>query len=1186
MKQTASHLIVLYLLLCPFISFSQQGRTLDSLQLVSLYNSTCNQGCTLNWDFSQSIDTWEGVVLVNDRVKEILLQSKGLNGNIPDLQLPYLTFLHLRENSLTGSVPDFTNMGNLRWLSLGGNQLIDTVPNFTNFPNLIGLYLWENNLTGEIPNFNNLPNLRYIQLQNNQLQGTIPNFTNLPKLKDLVLSWNFLEGEVPIFDSLPELTELYIFDNNLVGALPDFSHLDNLEILDLSSNGLTGRIPNYNNPKLTTIDISGNEISGQIPNFNLPNLTVIDFDFNNLSGFIPDFDSTNLRLIYLASNELTGHIHSFDNLPNLESLTLYSNKLSGIIPNFNLPYLKTLYLYGNRLSGQIPDFENLDSLKYLYLNENKLSDTIPKFNLPNLETLRLQGNELTGSMPEFNNMPKLKTLDVSYNKLSGTIPKLAALFNLNKLYLRNNKFSFDDIEYAKTNHGHLTFFNYSPQFHGTIQSNLVQIGNSIILRLSDTLSGNNNDNILYQWKQNDNILQGNIDSTYTIDSLQLHQVGKYTLHMTDTTRVSDLEIISEPIYVYVKGYDLYGEPVVYNQLMLEFQSREEKNDYENEFLFPNAGILADSCSCNRLFYLWEFPNDTIALQVLLDVSTKTQNQSGKAKVNGGLNNKFQLSLSAPGVGWTWSENYDENYPDSVLVYVLDSGLDTMGWEADKYLIANAPIDTCHNIFDFGYNYADTLTSITKGAPDEIGHGTFGVRSITEGLPDDINIKIVPLKLFDNIGQATLFNFICGLYHAIDHDANIINISAGYSGEPSNILEDAIALAQEKNQHIVVAAGNDGKNNDSTPHYPGYYAGPFYKKDEFGQGEWVHYDNVRSVASISPKDVLSDFSNYGKNRVTLAAYGEDMAGYSTMGKNISLSGSSVATFYVTKQLAVEIAKNKNRTYRTIWQNFETSSLRDCPSITELTRTGKCLDINLNEVYGDFKVLLEGAYDTLNQNMQATLNTERYILPGQFNNTMFDHTTATQPYNIAPFHYSGKEAVPNSFENYPTGVVDWILLSLRTDITSETEVVRTAAWVTKNGRIQLLKPLFDAIPTVYDSVYVVIEHRNHMAVMSPEKIPIAGNIISWDFTQQDSYTGEDTGTGQIQLHPNVWTMITGDGSQINDNGYDINADDKAIWQSYNGNFGKYLPADYNMDGDINGADKIFWQRNNGKFSSVPR
>jgi len=78
----------------------------------------------------------------------------------------------------------------------------------------------------------------------------------------------------------------------------------------------------------------------------------------------------------------------------------------------------------------------------------------------------------------------------------------------------------------------------------------------------------------------------------------------------------------------------------------------------------------------------------------------------------------------------------------------------------------------------------------------------------------INMKVVPLKVFDKNGRGTLFNFVCALYHAIDHDADIINISAGYSGQASGILEEAIALAHSKGQFIVTATGNEGLNIDS------------------------------------------------------------------------------------------------------------------------------------------------------------------------------------------------------------------------------------------------------------------------------------------------------------------------------------------------------------------------------------
>jgi len=60
----------------------------------------------LNWDFAQPVHTWEGIVLENNRVREMELNTVGLSGSVPNLNLPYLKQLYLGDNNLTGPIPD------------------------------------------------------------------------------------------------------------------------------------------------------------------------------------------------------------------------------------------------------------------------------------------------------------------------------------------------------------------------------------------------------------------------------------------------------------------------------------------------------------------------------------------------------------------------------------------------------------------------------------------------------------------------------------------------------------------------------------------------------------------------------------------------------------------------------------------------------------------------------------------------------------------------------------------------------------------------------------------------------------------------------------------------------------------------------------------------------------------------
>lgn len=209
-------------------------------------------------------------------------------------------------------------------------------------------------------------------------------------------------------------------------------------------------------------------------------------------------------------------------------------------------------------------------------------------------------------------------------------------------------------------------------------------------------------------------------------------------------------------------------------------------------------------------------------------------------------------------------------------------------------------------------------------------------------------------------------------------------------------------------------------------------------------------------------------------------------------------------------------------------------------------------------------LEGAYNLLAGNMENALETQE-VLP------------QNQPYNQAPWNYSGTE------QNDITNVVDWVLVSFRTGVESNTQVAKTAALLKTDGCIYF--PDDDVLPVGFDApVYIVVEHRNHIGVMSPQPINIIDNTLTWDFRAAESYKNAGS-SGQKQLINGTWCMYAGD-IDPNDAGYDINGADKAIWLSNNGIFNEYLPADVNQDGDINGADKGIWYNNNGVYSIVPK
>ncbi|MBD2699171.1 hypothetical protein IC229_00885 [Spirosoma sp. BT702] len=233
---------------------------------------------------------------------------------------------------------------------------------------------------------------------------------------------------------------------------------------------------------------------------------------------------------------------------------------------------------------------------------------------------------------------------------------------------------------------------------------------------------------------------------------------------------------------------------------------------------------------------------------------------------------------------------------------------------------------------------------------------------------------------------------------------------------------------------------------------------------------------------------------------------------------------------------------------------------------------CVTLNL-------KVLLEGPYNSSTGLMNTTLN-QRGLLPGQTPIGNFAVATPPgQPYNVAPWNYTGTE-VQNT---YAADIVDWVLVSLRTDSLTTQSVFKAAGLLHNDGKITFVKPCF-TIPA--GSYFAVIEHRNHMGVMSSRKVNVTNNSFTFDFTQQDSYVITDPPSfGQI-LIDGKWMMYGGDGKKdIYTDNFDINFFDSSLWKEESGIFDQYRYGDFNMDADVNFSDSVLWNKNNGRYSKVP-
>jgi len=147
---------------------------LDSMTLITIYNSTGGSGWTNPWFTSDPVCMWPGVTLnANGNVTSLVLNNNGLTGNIPaDISniAATLSVLQVDNNCLEGPItPEIGDCLNLQTLFLDNNKLTGPIPeSFGQLTSLLTLFLDNNQLTGTVPDtFLNMNNLQSLDIFNN-----------------------------------------------------------------------------------------------------------------------------------------------------------------------------------------------------------------------------------------------------------------------------------------------------------------------------------------------------------------------------------------------------------------------------------------------------------------------------------------------------------------------------------------------------------------------------------------------------------------------------------------------------------------------------------------------------------------------------------------------------------------------------------------------------------------------------------------------------------------------------------------------------------------------------------------------------------------------------------------------------------------------------------------------------------
>lgn len=194
---------------------------------------------------------------------------------------------------------------------------------------------------------------------------------------------------------------------------------------------------------------------------------------------------------------------------------------------------------------------------------------------------------------------------------------------------------------------------------------------------------------------------------------------------------------------------------------------------------------------------------------------------------------------------------------SVIVAVVDTGINYNHLDLNQNMWEGAT----EGIYKHGYDFSGN----TDDPMDKNGHGTH-VAGIIGAVGNNATgtagvcwrIKLMAVRVLDNLGTGTTSSIVSGLNFAVAHNAKVINMSFG-GGTFDPAFYAAVVNAQSSGLVLVAAAGNSAADNGTTDTFPCDYAGA----------------NLICVTALDQNFALASFSNYGVENVHVAAPGTNI-----------------------------------------------------------------------------------------------------------------------------------------------------------------------------------------------------------------------------------------------------------------------------------------------------------------------
>ena len=281
-------------------------------------------------------------------------------------------------------------------------------------------------------------------------------------------------------------------------------------------------------------------------------------------------------------------------------------------------------------------------------------------------------------------------------------------------------------------------------------------------------------------------------------------------------------------------------------------------------------------------------------------------------------------------GWDYQTS-----ASNVIVAVVDTGVRYTHEDLAANMWRNPQVNQDGYTNDL---YGINLVNNGRGAGDpwdDYGHGTHVAGIIGAAGNNGVGIagvcwqvQLMALKFIDVNGNGSISDAITCLDFARTHGAKVVNASWGSYSFTSTALQDAINSLRDSGIIFVAAAGNDGNNNDANSLFPASY----------------NFDNVIAVAASDRNDNLAWFSNYGLNKVKIAAPGIPV--FSCWNGSDSdyenYQGTSMAAPHVVGACALVWAKYPNLSMQQVIRRV-LSSADPLPGLAGNCATGGRLDL---------------------------------------------------------------------------------------------------------------------------------------------------------------------------------------------------------------------------------------------------